>query len=987
MTDTTGPSFVLSINDLEAAMICALVQGADNAGQALGQVVDLGKPWGRTGSASLDNTALAGLAGTVVLVEVNSPHLLERLKNAGKEVVPIDHHLYQSPGGGALDLRSGFSSLEQVIKYTGHQPAPRVARLPAYLDIDLPDGRKLTFAELARLISANDRGHIPLLAEEARAILGLGSCKHEPPVIKHQAPLWEVKEQDLKKISQGWEQKPATWDGEEQKPAAWQDLEALVRDIRLRETALGHWLLEGNPLEELAKPEVFERQYKVTADLLRQAVNYISCAEGRKNLRLLATGRDNSDDPALYLIQAPIRYRKVLLDALYFWRAQQGYSLEERLSALFVFQADDDEDTPRLVEFYGSDEQSKAVAQWFEPATRQAWGTTRLEFWSGGGPGCFFGAEDRLHTEGEALSKLANHILDTVLTGNRPLERWRTSFLQPLRFRDPEVKDQVLSGLQEAAALEPACVFPVIVGPEEHHYFLPHAGSTLAPESLGKPADIPALLDRARRDPSLASFRRHFEGLFLQLVLPNHPKPVWLPVASVRLHFFYHSVMVLEWVISDDKTAEEDQVAGLPDEKTENKSAEPKEYPPDPPYWKSLLNTDKPRPLSLAQVLDINAKLRECYSTYSSEGSRGPQTLIRLVDGGQIAGALLHGGAVHEDRLSSWFAKLVTKALGLQDYDDARLNKELELLSDDRARVVSSLAPAGAYPDTPWGRERFEEILARFNTVDPYGQGHFYERRVALKELRQGLYDRFRADGSLLACSPHSLVFLGFGWFPTEIVHKRHMATMYRRMFLVALFYQSILHALALSLNKAGVDGGAEVIHEQALKELRRQLIYFTNHLWFRRLSSQVQGVELFDLLSARLGLDEQYREIADEIERAESFHTAEARERAEEARRQEAEARRQAEQLAAEARQRTENFHRVVAFWGAPLALFVALLTIPPNGYFYVWGYLQQLAQGLGNTCCYVKLTLLLGVCISIFLTWVCGGLFYLAIKKWRHK
>ncbi|ADK85054.1 hypothetical protein Deba_1686 [Desulfarculus baarsii DSM 2075] len=963
------PTFVLSVNDLEAAMIHALARGADNHGQALGHVVDLKTPWGRSDAASLDAETFAGLGDTVFLVEINSPQMQERIRNSGREVVVIDHHLYQSKDAGPLDLRTGLSSLEQVINYTRRQPSQRVAALPAYLDISSPGGRKLSFAELTRLISANDRGHIPLLAAEAMKILGLDPRGYAPPKIKHQSSLWDVAELDLAKIGAGWEQRPATWGQDEQKPADWQAMEELVRDIRLRESALGLWLVEGKDIEELALPEVFQRQYRLTADLMDQAINYIACAQGKQKLRLLATGRDEAADPALYLIQAPIRYRKVLLDALYFWRAEQGHSLSERLAALIVFHEDDHEDKPRLLEFYGDDAEGGAVEQWFKPETRSAWGSTRLDFWAGGGSGCFFGAEDRLGAEAEALNALANHILDTVLTGNRPVRKWRTSFLQPLRFCDEELKNKVLDGLRQAASQPQSGLFPVVIGPEERHYFLPHVEPTLAPGFAGQRTEIPELIEMARRGLSIASVERFFEGLCLQLTLPNHPKPHLLPIASVRLHFFYHSVMALEWVIGDAATAEEDQTVGQRDEASENISNEPAEYPPGQPYWRGLLADDGPDALSLAQVLDINAKLRQCYSTYSSDGARGGQTMIRLVERGRILGALLHGGVVNEHRITAWFRALLEKALGLDNdaHAESWLNEKLELLSDDRTRVVSSVIPAGAYPQTPWGRERFEEILARLNTVDPYGQGHFYEPRVAMEELGRGLYERFRANGSLFACTPHSLVFLGFGWFPTDIIHKRHMATMYRRMFLVAMFYQSILHALALSLNEAGRGNGVGPIREHEFKDLRARIIYFTNHLWFRRLSSQVQGVELFDLLSARAGLDQQYQEIADEIERAESFHTAVAR-------------------------QRDESFHRAVAFWGAPLVLFVAMLAIPADGYFDLWGWLARLGQNHVAPWMCVSgdlrwLTLLLGLFFAAALALLPGWLLYLAINKWRGR
>ena len=133
--DMTTTSVVVAINDLEAAAIADLATGAGCRVHR----VDL--PWGD--SLDAGNPALANLADTVVLIELPNPALEERLRAAGKLVHVVDHHLYVLGDGSVLDRRQARSSLEQVARLLGVTP----------------------LNQRQRLISANDRGFIPALAE------------------------------------------------------------------------------------------------------------------------------------------------------------------------------------------------------------------------------------------------------------------------------------------------------------------------------------------------------------------------------------------------------------------------------------------------------------------------------------------------------------------------------------------------------------------------------------------------------------------------------------------------------------------------------------------------------------------------------------------------------------------------------------------------------------------------------------------------------
>ncbi|MFH1141699.1 MAG: hypothetical protein V1724_08605, partial [Chloroflexota bacterium] len=600
MPSSGKTSFVLSVNDLEAALIKTLLQ--EHAGlqqSGIGQIIDLKKAWGRTGTiggVELDDT------GAVVLIEVNAPHLEDSLRRQGREVVIIDHHFYQGNHGANLDRLNGLSSLEQVRRFLGSKPEPSghdswPPNLPPYLGQPNVLTGHLSYLDFADLVSANDRGHIPALANAVMKLLGVKGEEASPFNCVPIDDLWSNTLSSLPGPGGDVSATAPSWECTSSVKPRWREVRDLVRDIRLREITLARWMREVGDLDGLSKQADWDREYDITRQRLNEAVGFLCCAK-QGCLRELGTSRNDSRDPSLTLVLAPEGYRQVLLDALYFWKFDNGHPLTQRLSALFIFHADNDPASLTLLEFFGQSEHLAAVRQWFDPATRQAWSTNRLELWAGGGDGCYFGAEDLLGTECKSLGNLADRILEVVLTGNRPLERWRTSFLQPLHITDEALKGRLLKKLKAAAQSDanqpniaaeakpadpcrPSKLALVQVGEAEKHYFWPHLHDVFTPRP-------PAQGDDLAQGRSLYSFERRLPGYHLHTVLPNHQRPLVFPIHALRLHWFYADTLVLEWIIADQKTAHGDERL-LEEEDEKRNVSEWSPWEPLPPFWRRLL--------------------------------------------------------------------------------------------------------------------------------------------------------------------------------------------------------------------------------------------------------------------------------------------------------------------------------------------------------------------------------------------------------------
>ena len=109
------------LNPVETTVLCPVNDGESKVivsiCRELGTDLRIStQPWG----ATLDREPPANLAGLkpcVIIVEMPSIELEEKLRNAGHQVFVVDHHFYPASG---MDRRKSISSLEQVADLLGY---------------------------------------------------------------------------------------------------------------------------------------------------------------------------------------------------------------------------------------------------------------------------------------------------------------------------------------------------------------------------------------------------------------------------------------------------------------------------------------------------------------------------------------------------------------------------------------------------------------------------------------------------------------------------------------------------------------------------------------------------------------------------------------------------------------------------------------------------------------------------------------------------
>lgn len=109
------------------------------------------------------------------------------------------------------------------------------------------------------------------------------------------------------------------------------------------------------------------------------------------------------------------------------------------------------------------------------------------------------------------------------------------------------------------------------------------------------------------------------------------------------------------------------------------------------------------------------------------------------------------------------------------------------------------------------------------------------------------------------------------GWDFRTIIAPKVIPYIYDRMLVQALFYQASLRYYDQEITQ----GTKQLLEYNDIKGIlaqRREFIRFTNQYWFREVTNQMQGREIFRLQQAGLEVEEHYQLLQDEISRTNDY-------------------------------------------------------------------------------------------------------------------
>jgi len=192
---------------------------------------------------------------------------------------------------------------------------------------------------------------------------------------------------------------------------------------------------------------------------------------------------------------------------------------------------------------------------------------------------------------------------------------------------------------------------------------------------------------------------------------------------------------------------------------------------------------------------------------------------------------------------------------------------------DNRMYVYSFMALAGSPPTSKKEKDHHEAIFTRFMYVDLPGQGLVYNPVFFRPIMNEQVYRRWEQYGTLYGITRYSSITLKYGCGFTEKLVEDY-ESVYYQMLLLALFYRCTLLRFLAKLSRATMDLGKR--KRSSFEKLRKDFALFTNVYWFKELTNQDQGIELFNIYQKAFQYDEMYKQLNEDIDRAsdlESIH------------------------------------------------------------------------------------------------------------------
>lgn len=128
-------------------------------------------------------------------------------------------------------------------------------------------------------------------------------------------------------------------------------------------------------------------------------------------------------------------------------------------------------------------------------------------------------------------------------------------------------------------------------------------------------------------------------------------------------------------------------------------------------------------------------------------------------------------------------------------------------------------------------------------------------------------YLRWQEEGSLYGATRYSFMLLAAPGFYSENILSVHMRTTYSRMIELVLVQRASMLKFSEEVTKvSNLKGKDEVLIAHRIGSLYKEYIRFMNQIYFKEITTQDQGTELYNLLLKQFESDKQAKDLDEEI-------------------------------------------------------------------------------------------------------------------------
>lgn len=166
--------------------------------------------------------------------------------------------------------------------------------------------------------------------------------------------------------------------------------------------------------------------------------------------------------------------------------------------------------------------------------------------------------------------------------------------------------------------------------------------------------------------------------------------------------------------------------------------------------------------------------------------------------------------------------------------------------------------------------------LENFIYYDPFWYKYLYvdagthsctDIEMRKRLIDESTYTRWQHAGTLFGCTRYSLMLLtNVDFFPRKVL-AIHMRSMYSRMIELVLVQRASMLKFSEEVTRvSSLAGSSEKEVAFRIGTLYKEYIRFINQMFFRDITAQDQGIELYTMLMERFKSDRQIKDLDDEI-------------------------------------------------------------------------------------------------------------------------
>jgi Mg2+ and Co2+ transporter CorA len=137
--------------------------------------------------------------------------------------------------------------------------------------------------------------------------------------------------------------------------------------------------------------------------------------------------------------------------------------------------------------------------------------------------------------------------------------------------------------------------------------------------------------------------------------------------------------------------------------------------------------------------------------------------------------------------------------------------------------------------------------------------------------LEKHTYSRWIDYGTLYGMSRYSLVMLTGEYAPAFLI--KHLQTLYYKMAELSLLQRATVVSFSDEVTHV-----SDLVHSdedkaiEKIEDLYKHYILFVNKIYFREITTQEQGIEMYDMMQRIMRIPEQVKDLDDEIAELNSF-------------------------------------------------------------------------------------------------------------------